>query len=160
MKAETQAIHLEKMMQRHKCHPEYELALPVFSIKRSALNKLSVGDVFLLGLNALEFILIHRGEICAKAELLEYGNSQKIKIIYLEKDTLKQSHTKKYEEIKCLFATLQIKKLELGCKISIEQLDLQEVKLFVKDEIIADGTLVKVDDEIAIAIKKVYNEQR
>jgi len=158
MKSETQAIHLEKMMQRHKRHPEYELALPLFLIKYSTFKKLSIDDVFLLGLNALEFILINKGEICAKAELLEYGNSQKIKIIYLEKDTLKQSHTKKYEEIKCLFSTLQIKKLELGCKISIEQLDLQEVKLFVKDEYIADGTLVKVDDEIAIEIKKVYNE--
>lgn len=158
MKGETQAVHLEKMMQKHTLYPEYELTLPLFLVKSKVLKKLLVDDVLLLGLNALEFILISSGQTCAKVELLEDENSQKIKIVYLEKDTLKQEDTKKYEIIKCLFSTLQIRELEVGRKISIEQLDLREVKLFLKDEIIAEGRLVKVDDEIAIVIKKVYNE--
>ncbi len=155
MKGETQAVHLEKMMQEHKLYPEYELTLPPFFVKSKVLKKLSVDDVLLLGLNALDFILMSNGKICAKVEFLEEDNSQKIKIIYLEKDSLKQLNTKKYEKVKCLFSILQVRELKVGQKLSIEQLDLQDVKLFVNDVYIAVGTLIEVDDEIAIQIKKV-----
>lgn len=155
MKGETQAVHLEKMMQKHKLYPEYELTLPPFFVKSKVLKKLSVDDVLLLGLDVLDFMLMSNGEICAKVELLEDENSQKIKIIYLEKDTLKQADTKKYEKVKCLFSVLHIRELKVGRQLSIEQLNLQEVKLFVNDVYIAVGALIEVDDEIAIQIKRV-----
>ncbi len=155
MKAETQAVHLEKMVQKHKLYPEYELALPLFAAKYSALKKLSEEDILLLGLSMLEFILIFKDNICARAILNESQSSQKIKITSLEKDILKQEDTKKYAYIKCLFTTLQVNKLEVDSKISIAQVDLYSVKLYVQDKYIADGTLVAVDDEIAVKIKEV-----
>jgi hypothetical protein len=93
--------------------------------------------------------------MCAKVMMFTDENTQKIKITYLVKETHRQEHTKKYETLKCSFGMLQSRKLEVGYKVSISQLNLQEVKLFVKGKNIAEGTLVKVDDEIAIQVTKV-----
>ena len=59
MKTETQAVRLANMMQKRPLYPEYELALPWVQIKKSALKKLSEGDVLLLGLDSLRMILIN-----------------------------------------------------------------------------------------------------
>ena len=155
MKAETQANALASLVQKKKKYPEYELALPLFDVKQSRLKKLEIGDVLLVGLDHLELVLFVDDEMCANVMMYTVENTQKIKITYLHKDTLEQVHTKKYETIKCSFGRLQSRKLEVGYKVSISQLNLQEVKLFVKGKNIAEGTLVKVDDEIAIQITKV-----
>ena len=55
---------------------------------------------------------------------------------------------------------LQSRKLEIGHKIDIAQLNLEETKLFIKDKNIAVGMLVKVDDEIAIKIKEVNKNEK
>jgi len=155
MKAETQANSLASLVQKKKKYPEYELALLPFEVKQSKLKKLEVGDVLLVGLGQLELVLFTEVELCANVRMFTDENTQKIKITYLYNDTLKQEHTKKYETVKCSFGRLQSRKLEVGYKVSISQLNLQEVKLFVKDKNIAEGTLVKVDDEIAIQVTKV-----
>jgi hypothetical protein len=49
MRGETQALHLAKMIQKHKLYPEYELALPFLLVRKNSLKKLSKGDVLLLG---------------------------------------------------------------------------------------------------------------
>jgi len=155
MKAETQANSLASLVQKKKKYPEYELALPLFEVKQSKLKKLEVGDVLLVGLGQLELVLFTEVEMCANVMMFTDENTQKIKIVYLYGNSLKQEHTKKYEIVKCSFGRLQSRKLEVGYKVSISQLNLQEVKLFVKDKNIAAGTLVKVDDEIAIHVTKV-----
>ena len=155
MKAETQANSLASLVQEKKKYPEYELALPLFDVKQSRLKKLEVGDVLLIGLGHLDLVLFREDKLCANVRMYIAENTQKIKISYLHKDTLQQEHTKKYETIKCSFGMLQSRKLEVGYKVSISQLNLQEVKLFVKGKNIAEGTLVKVDDEIAIQVTKV-----
>jgi len=155
MKVETQANHLEKMMLAHKLYPEYELALPLCEVKSAALKKLAVGDVFLLGLPHLEFILLDAGHLCASAVADGDKKAHTLKISYLHKDTLQQDYTKKYKVLKCSFGLLQSRQMEVGHKVGIGQLDLQEVKLFVDDVNIAEGSLVKVDEEIAVEITKV-----
>jgi len=154
MKAETQANSLASLVQTKKKYPEYELALLPFEVKQSKLKKLELGDVLLVGLNQLELVLFDEVEICANVSIFRDKNIQRIKIEYLH-NAIKKEHTKKYEKIKCSFGKIQSRKLEVGYKVSILQLNLQEVKLFVKDENIAEGTLVKVDDEIAIQVTKV-----
>lgn len=155
MKGETQADSLASLVREKKKYPEYELALTAFTVKQSQLKKLSVGNVFLVGLSHLEMVLLSESTICAEVMIFTDENRQKLKITYLQEDTFKQSHTKKYETIKCSFGMLQSRKLEVGHKVSIAQLNLEEVKLFVNEKNIADGRLVKVDDEIAIEIIKV-----
>jgi len=160
MKAETQANSLASLVQKKKKYPEYELALPLFEVKQVRLKKLEVGDVLLVGLSQLDLIMFTEAGICANARVFRNKNTQKIKITYLDKDTLKREHTKKYEILKCSFGRLQSRKLEVGYTLSISKLNLQEVKLFVKGKNIAEGTLVKVDDEIAIQITKVENNAK
>ena len=45
--------------------------------------------------------------------------------------------------------------LELGSTIDITHIDMEKVSLTVEGKIIAEGSLVNVDEEIAIQIKKV-----
>ncbi|HHD79668.1 MAG TPA: hypothetical protein ENK98_08585 [Epsilonproteobacteria bacterium] len=157
MKAETQAHALASLVQQKKHYPEYELILPSFEVKQSSLKKLDVGDVLLVGLDMFTLLLVSSSDICAHVKIVNEENMYKLKITNLEKDTLKQVHTKKYEILKCSFGMLQSRKLEVGYKVSISQLDLQKVRLFVKEKNIAEARLVEVDDEIAIEITKVKN---
>ncbi len=155
MKIETQANHLEKMMHAHKLYPEYELALPLCEVKASVLKKLVVGDVFLLGLAHLEFILLSEGNLCASGVIATHKKAHTVKISYLHKDTLQQDYTKKYKVLKCSFGMLQSRQMEVGHSVCIGQLDLQEVDLFIDEVNIAQGSLVTVDEEIALEITKV-----
>ena len=155
MKAETQANSLASLVKRKKKYPEYELVLPFIDVKSTKLQKLAVGDIILLGLNHLELYLLSEANVMAYVDLTVQDNRQKIKILYLEKDTLKQTYTKKYETLKCSFLKLQSRKFEVGFEVSIEEVNLQELKLFLGSNNIATATLVNVDDEIAIQVIKV-----
>ncbi len=155
MKGETQAVHLAKMMQKHKLYPEYELALPLVQIKRSNLKKLTKGDILLLGFDSMNMILLKEGEICANVVINEAKNSSKIKIIDIKHNTINTNNSKKYEILKCSFGTVQSRKLEVGHSIGVSSLNLQEVNLIVEDKNIAKGSLINVDEEIAVQINKV-----
>ncbi len=155
MGGETQALHLEKMMQKHKLYPEYELALVPIQVKKNALKKLVSGDLFLLGLDNLEMILLEEENISAKVLLNKSGESSKIKITHLYIDPLKQANSKKYQTVKFSFGMLQSRTLEAGHQIETAQLDLKTVSLYVDGENIAKGSLVNVDEEIAVQINEV-----
>ena len=160
MKGETQAVHLAKVMQKHKLYPEYELALPLVKVKKNSFKKLTQGDILLLGLDGLELILLLEECVCANAEINEAQNSFKIKITNIVEKTDISNHSKKYEILKCSFGMLQSRKLEVGHKIDIAQLNLEDVTLFTEGRKQAEGKLVKVDDEIAIQIIKVNKNEK
>ena len=155
MKNETQAIHLAKMMQRHIHTANYELALPSVMIPRKKLKKLSVDDVLLTGFDRLEFILIDRDTICANIQLKQSEKESRVEITELTKEPLEQSDSKKYKVLNFFFGTVKSRGLELGSTIDITHLDIEKVSLVSEGEIIAEGFLVNVDEEIAIQIKKV-----
>ena len=155
MRGETQALHLVKMMQKHKLYPEYELALSPIQVKKNSLKKLSRGDILLLGLDSLKMILLEEGEICASVVMNETEKSSKIKITQLNKSTIEQSDSKKYQIVKISFGVLQSRTLEVGHQIETAQLNLQEVLLHVNGKNIAKGSLVNVDEEIAVQIDEV-----
>ena len=50
---------------------------------------------------------------------------------------------------------MQSKALEIGSTIDITHVDLEKVTLVAEGKMIAEGSLVNVDEEIAIQIKKV-----
>jgi transposase len=155
MKGETQALRLEKMMQKHKRYPEYELALFPIQVKKNALKKLVSGDLFLLGLDSLEMILLEEDNISANVVLDKSGQSSKIKITLLHDNTIKPNDSKKYQIIKFSFGMLQSRTLEIGHQIETAQLNLKEVSVYVDEKNIAKGSLVNVDEEIAVQIDEV-----
>jgi hypothetical protein len=155
MKHETQALHLAKMMQKHTSYPRYELTLPFVTVRSNKLKKLSVDDVILTGFDRLEFLLLDGDIICANLEVKSMKNTHGAEIVYLSKDTIEQSDSKKYKTLKISFATVQSKALELGSTIDITHVDLGKVSLVSDGKMIAEGSLVNVDDEMAIQIKKV-----
>jgi len=155
MKHETQALHLAKMMQKHTRYPMYELTLPLITVRNNKLKKLSVDDVLLTGFDRLEFLLIDRDTICANMQLKPMENTHGAEIVYLTEDTIKQSNSKKYKTLKILFGTVQSKALEIGSTIDITHINLEKVTILSEGKTIAEGSLVNVDEEIAIQIKKV-----
>lgn len=155
MKSETQAFHLAKIMQRHIFKPSYELALPLVEVSKKKLKKLSLDDVLLIGLDRLDLILLDGDKMCANIQLKKLENSYETEIIGLEEQTILSNDSKKYKALKLSFGTVKSKALELGQNIDIKHLDLDRVKLVLKDTTIAEGSLVIVDEEIAVQIKKV-----
>jgi hypothetical protein len=155
MKNETQALHLARMMQRHIHTPSYELALPSVMVQSKKLKKLSVDDVLLTGFDRYELFLIDSDTICANIKLNQMENTSRIEITKLMQETIEQSDSKKYEVLNISFGTVQSQVLELGHTIDITHIDLEKVTLVSKAKMIAEGSLVIVDDEIAIQIKKV-----
>lgn len=155
MKSETQAFHLAKMMQDHTHYPKYELALPLVSIRSKNLKKLSLDDVLLLGLNVLEFVLMDAESMCANVVLKDMENIHELEIVHLDEDTIYPVDSKKYDTLKLSFGTVQSKVLEVGETIDITHIDLGYVTLLSENKKLAEGSLINVDNEIAIKIEKV-----
>ncbi|RUM68293.1 MAG: hypothetical protein DSZ08_08455 [Sulfurovum sp.] len=147
----TQAIALEKMMQACKPHFEYELALPFFEIKNTNLQSLTKDDVLLLGLDTLQCNLLYENKIYANVVLYQ----EKFEITNIYKTPINKYNTKKYDTLKCSFGTFKKNKLKVGNRLNLETLNLKEVTLFLNHENIAQGSLVNVDNTIAIQINKV-----
>ena len=155
MKSETQAFHLAKMMQDHTLYTKYELTLPLVSVRSTKLKNLSLDDVLLLGLNVLEFVLMDAESICANVVLKEMENIHELEITHLGEEAIKPIDSKKYDTLKLSFGTLQSKVLEVGETIDITHIDLGKVTLVSEGEKLAEGSLINVDNEIAIKIDKV-----
>ncbi len=155
MRHETQAHHLARMMQKHILYPTYELTLPLVTVRSNKLKKLSVNDILLIGVDTLELSLMDGNTICANMRLRTMENVHGAEIVHVVEDTIKQLDSKKYKTLKISFGSVQSKVLEIGSTIDITHVDLEKVTLISEDKIIAEGSLVNVDEEIAIQIKKV-----
>jgi len=164
MKADTQAVLLEKMMQDKKVHPEFELTLPLFIVKKVMLKTLSVKDIFLLGLDTLELTLIHNDRIhnvsrYAKLIFVESNRRQELEITSIHDKVLHPLENAKYEEVKCVFCRIGVHQFEVGFTLSIEDMTFESVEIFnVNSDITAEGKLIVVHGKIAIEITKVHNE--
>jgi len=158
MKAETQAVLLEKMMQDQKVHPEYELSLPLFMLKRTVVNRLDKGDILLVGLDKLEFILIYNGNKYANVVLVKSENIEEIEIISMDEIISPSPINSKYEMLKCIFSTLAIEVIDVGIKANISKIGFEDITLITENnDKKLEGKLVEVEGEIAIEITKVYN---
>ena len=155
MKNETQAYHLAKMMLEQTRYPRYELALPLVAVRSKKLKQLAVDDVLLLGFDVLEFVLMDGERSCVKLLLKQCENIHELEIIDFINEPVEQLDSKKYKTLKLSFGIVQSKMLDLGHRIDITQLDLKKVDLMVEDKKLAEGSLVTVDEEIAIKIDKV-----
>ena len=155
MKHETQAHHLAEIMQKHISYPTYDLTLPPVRVRSNKLKKLSVNDLLLIGVDRLELLLMNGNTIYATMRLRPMKNMHRAEIIHLAEDTIEQPDSKKYKILKISFGTVQSKALEIGSTIDITHIDLEKVTLASEDKMIAEGSLVNVDEEIAIQIKKV-----
>ena len=160
MKAKMQSLQLQEMMQRHKRHPEYDLVLPSFLLKKKKLRTLKANDILLLGLTHLELELHQEGISCAAVDLDSRGETLKVKITKIN-NTLADTFTaKKYEKITGSFGKIQSRQLEAGHKVEVSVLNMNKVTLYVDNTKIAEAKLVMVDEEIALNIIEVNDGKR
>jgi len=155
MKHETQALHLAKMMQKHLPYKSYDLTLPLVTVRSNKLKNLSLNDILLTGFDRLELLLMDENRICAKIRFRSMHHTHEVEIVDIVEESIKQYDNKKYKILKISFGTVQSKALKIGSMIDITDIDLKQVMLVSEGKPIAEGSLVNVDEEIAIQIKKV-----
>ena len=153
MKAETQADRLERLMHSRQLHPVYRLTLPPFEVKKSALGKLKAGQLFLVGLDQLELVLLDENGSGGKV-LFEDATRGRIKITELN-DTLLHESSKKHQRILVVLAEVQSRKMEVGHIIETTGMRFEQLPIVADGKTVAQGSLVKVDKEIAVQIDKV-----
>lgn len=155
MKGETQALHLAQMMKNYIHAVQYELALPLVTVRSSKLKKLSVEDVWLLDLKVLECVLIEGDTICANLVLKKIDGSYMIEITELYKKMILSHDSNKYETLKFSFGACQMGSLEVGKSLDMAEFDLEKITLMLGEKKIAVGSLVNSDNELAVKINKV-----
>ena len=152
---ETQALRLTQMVQKHAAHKSYELALPLVEVRSDKLKKLSVGDVFLLGLESLELILVDEEAIYARVILKKLRSNHYLELIELRKEQVDKAKRKKFAKLRFSCGEVKIQTLKVGHNIEMAQIDLENVNLVLDNKYVAVGSLISVDDEIAVKIDKV-----
>lgn len=152
---ETQALHLENVMQKHIRYAEYEVALPLMKVQRSTLKKLRVNDVFLLKLNLLECIMIEEGRICARLQLKACEGTYALTIIQTEQETIVSDKNPKRKMIKFSFGAYPMKHLTIGESLNMDLFDTEKIALIVNEKKIAEGSLINVENEIAVKVNRV-----
>lgn len=112
-------------------------------------------DVLLLGMKALEFILVEGDVIYADLDLQRVENRYEllIKALHNKERVSKESH--KYETIKLSFGHCQMQSLEVGKSLALTQFDLEKIILISDEKKIAEGSLVNVDNKLAIKLTEL-----
>lgn len=154
MHGETQANRLASLMQQKGHTPSYEFALPLVTVQRSDIKKLSTDDVFLLGVKVLEGMLIKEHFLCAKVVLYQENNRYFLEIKERKSRTIAYN-SKKYEKLLFVLGTLNSRSLDIGHTIDISSLSFKEISVIHKKKKIAEASLVSVDGELAVKIDKV-----
>ena len=152
---ETQAVRLAKMVQKHGTHKSYELALPLVEFQSDKLKKLSEGDVFLLGLDSLGLILMYGETIYGRVALKKLRSKYYLELIELKEALVSSSNRKKFVNLRFSCGEVKIQTLKVGHTIEMAQVYLDKINLMLGNKQLAVGSLISVDDEIAVKIDKV-----
>lgn len=164
MNTETQAHSLAILMQKRKVSKKeqlskYELLLPLVTVKKSDLDRLMIGDVFLLGLSSLECILIKDNSIHAQVVLTQQNNRYCFKVENNYQQRIVISTSKKYESVLFILGSLYIDSLEVGHTIDISKRELKDIIVMHKENKIANASLVNSEGELAVQIDKVKRNE-
>jgi len=155
MRVETQATHLEQMMQMHPLFECYDLTLPPVKIKKGVLKKLERGDLVLLHMKIPKLQLRKENRLKACVQLDCCGKHLLVTKTEDEKISREYHKRKKYEILICCFDNLQSRVLKKDMKIDAATVDFGYVTLYTDQKALAEGRLVWVNEEIAVEITKV-----
>lgn len=149
MKHKTQAVRLCEIVQAHSQCDTYVLVLPLVWVSKISLKTLGKDDVVLLGLDRLRYVLIKDEMLCAHATLYTHG----LQITQVPHQAMDLKESKKHIPVMFVCTRVQLSRLEVGQ--TIEATDLEQVDVIVEAKRIAKGSLVCVNNEIAVKIDKV-----
>ena len=153
---EVQAGRLIEMMRRNPAAPRLEVCLPPFSIRQSALEDLSAGEILSLPIQRLElFLLDERARIVAEAL---YGTLDDTPSLLIETKRKNPSHhidSKKYKKLKIVLGKALLAPLEKGRIIPIDRTGEYDAVLQRGEEPFAYARLIQHGRHIALRIEKV-----
>jgi len=149
MKHKTQAVGLLHMVKAHSVYDTHTLALPLFQVSKKRLKTLNTEDVILIGLDSFKGVLVKDGMLCADTIL----GAQGLQITHVMQEALDLEESKKHVAMMFVCANVKLNRLEVGQIIEVE--DLEQVDVISEGKKIAKGSLVCVNNEIAVKINKV-----
>ena len=155
MHREKQANRLVTLMQQKAHLPSYELALPLVTVKSSAIARLKVKDIFLLGLTHFEAILLKDAQVYADVILSIKNGRHYLKIEKNDTHKVDTKQSQKYEKLLFSLGMVKSRTLDVGHLIDISQLKLHKVTVIQNDKKIAEGTLINVEGVLAVQMDKV-----
>ena len=160
MKGETQADRLERLMMKRQVYPKYTLALPLVEVKKSDIKRLQKGDILLLGLDYFQLVLLDEQRICAEVKLKHSEGELEVIALKDEEGETCPDTNKKYRVLTLSFGTVESRKPAVGQSIRIT--DIRFDKLMIQannNRNIAEGSLVTVDNKLAVQINEVKNDK-
>ena len=149
MKHKTQAVGLLHMVQACSLYDTYVIALPLVWVSKKRLKCLDTEDVILLGLDRFTGVLLKDGMVCADLILGVHG----LQITQVMQEALDFKESKKHIAVMFVCANVKLNRLEAGQ--IIEVVDIEAVDVIAEGKKIAKGSLVCVNNEIAVKINKV-----
>jgi hypothetical protein len=159
VKAQSQAIRLSQMMQHLESKEEaYEIILEPFYLTELALKTLEKNKILLLNLEALTCFLVQKEKCFAKVICMYENEKYFLKVLSIDEPMPNLSQAKGYMPMACSLFTLKTQRFSLGDKIEISMKVLANIDLFVSGKLIAKAFFVKVEEKIALQIKKVIYE--
>jgi len=155
MRGETQAAHLEKMMQKHPYCVYYDVAFPAVVLKRTARKKLKEGDIVLMRIRTPQLQLYKENVCMANVKMQPSLKSVVVEVLHETKTHYGTHDSKKYDVLLCSFGKVHSKEIEKGMVLNVSELDFTSLKLFTEGKELAMGRPVWVDGEVAVEITKV-----
>ena len=153
MRVNRQALGLSQMMRNQKKATSFDIALPLMQMKSSVWDNISIGDIIKLGVDDVAFVLVYDYEPLAKLAVKE-DNIVFSNVMLKSKDLI---DTKKYKIIKASLCQMDIPEQIEEMNLPLEYIDFSRITLSCVDETIAEGSLVRVDDVLAIKVKELVN---
>jgi len=159
MKADTQAVHLEKLMQEKKGLVSYKLALPLCKVLHTDIKTLSKNSILLLGLEHLECILISKENIMVHLKYLKGTGILQFEVVATSKMTQMKCDVEKYARVSLILKSIEITNVDIKTIITIEAIDFMHVEVCFDGVSHAEGKFVTVDETLAIQITKVTKNE-
>jgi len=159
VKEQSQAIRLSQMMQKlDSTEEEYEIILEPFYLTELALKELKKNKILLLNLEALTCFVVQKEKCFAKVICMYENEKYFLKVLSVDEPMPKPTKAKGYVPMVCSLFTLKTQGFSLGDKIEISIKDLENIDLLASGTLIAKAFFVKVEEKIALQIKKVIYE--
>jgi hypothetical protein len=151
VRIDNQSNKLSKLVKAKSVVPRYEVILPIFDIKKKSLKHLKEGSIIDTSYESLEFWMLQDGVLKAKVEPTKYARGYKLKIVDNAQHILEDSL------FVCCVGYLHSRCIDIGHKLDISSLDLEDIDIRYKAKTIAKGKMVMVDKKASIMITKVYD---
>lgn len=155
MRRETQADHLAKIVKEYTHISTYELIFPLVKVKKERLIDLSEEDVWVLPMQTLEMLLLQEKRVVAHVKVAKEANTYVLEVVRCVDKPMELLTDKTFESVMLSLGELNYSHVTVNDKLPFSKNHFKTVYLKQDDKLLAEAELVRVEEHIALKIKKV-----